>query len=117
MTAPSLPLAAVNALDLVGLAAVLLFLVLGFRGGLWWQLVRLLGLVATVAVARGFAPPVASGLENLFSALDPRVASGLAWTGILLAGFAIVALVGRVGSRAEAAGVELGLVDRLGGAA
>src|SRR5688500_5970573 len=116
MPDPSPSLAAVNALDLLGLAAVLLFLVLGFRGGLWWQLVRLLGLVATVAVARGFAPPLAAGIEGLFTDLAPRVASGLAWTAILLAGLAIVALVGRIGGRAEDQGEELGLVDRVGGA-
>jgi uncharacterized membrane protein required for colicin V production len=116
MPDPSPSLAAVNALDLLGLAAVLLFLVLGFRGGLWWQLVRLLGLVATVAVARGFAPPLAAGLEDLFTDLAPRVASGLAWTAVLLAGLAIVALVGRIGGRAEDQGDELGLVDRVGGA-
>jgi len=102
-------------LDLVGLGVVLLFLVLGARRGLWWQVVRLLGLAAVVAVARAFAPRLAPGLAGAVSGLDPRIASGLVWLSILALGFAVVALVGRFGKETiEAA--HLGLVDRAGGA-
>ena len=42
--------------DALGLAILLLFAFLGARRGLWWQVVRLLGAVAVVAVAVGVLP-------------------------------------------------------------
>jgi uncharacterized membrane protein required for colicin V production len=103
-------------LDLVGLALVLGSALLGLRGGLWWQLVRLLGVVACVAVARAVAPALGASLEALFAGLDPRLAIGLAWVLVLLCGSIVVALVARVGVRAGAAFAELSWVDRAGGA-
>lgn len=102
-------------LDLVGLGVVLLFVVLGARRGLWWQVVRLLGLAAVLAVARAFAPRLAPGLANAVSGLDPRIASGLVWLSILALGFAVVAFVGRLGKETIQA-AQLGFVDRAGGA-
>jgi uncharacterized membrane protein required for colicin V production len=101
---------------------VLLFAFIGMRGGLWWQLVRLLGLIASVAVARALAPHVASGLESVFEGLAPRTAEGLAWCLVLGVGMWIVAIVGRSGATQGAAkdgGPAQGLsfVDRTGGAA
>jgi uncharacterized membrane protein required for colicin V production len=104
-----------RALDVVGLALVGLFLVLGARRGLWWQLVRLLGLAAAVAVARALAPRFAPGLGTALPGLDPRVASGIVWLAILAAGLTIVGIVGRLGKETIAA-VQLGFVDRAGGA-
>lgn len=104
------------ALDLFGLALVLVFVVLGFRGGLWWQLVRLLGLVAVLAVARGFGPPLGAGLGSVFPGLEARVATGLGWALVALTGGLVVALVARLGKRDDGAPVELGFVERAGGA-
>ncbi|MCY2961051.1 MAG: CvpA family protein [Planctomycetota bacterium] len=102
-------------LDLVGLGLVGLFLVLGARRGLWWQLVRLLGLAAAIATARALAPRLAPGLASALPSLDPRIASGLVWLAILALGLAVIALVGKLGKETiEAA--QLGLVDRAGGA-
>ena len=102
-------------LDFLGLAIVVLFGVLGAVRGLWWQLVRLLGLIAAIAVARALAPRLSPQLQDWFPALGPRVASGLMWTLLLLAGLLLVALIGRIG-KAEIAAAQLGGVDRVGGA-
>lgn len=102
-------------LDLVGVGLVVLFLVLGARRGLWWQLVRLLGLAAAIATARTLAPRLSPGLAAALPGLDPRIASGIVWLSVLGLGLALVALVGRLGKETiEAA--QLGLVDRAGGA-
>ncbi|MBL8863398.1 MAG: CvpA family protein [Planctomycetes bacterium] len=102
-------------LDLFGFGLIVLFVVLGARRGLWWQLVRLLGLAAVIAVARALVPRLAPALGEALPELDPRIASGLVWLSILALGLALVALVGRLGKAAiEAA--QLGLVDRAGGA-
>lgn len=103
--------------DLAGLALVLVFLVVGARGGWWWQLVRLLGLVASVAIARAFGPSTGSALANVFPGLEARAASGLGWSLVLGAGLLTVALVGRFASRDAGEPVELGLGSRVGGAA
>ena len=103
-------------LDLAGLALVLLFVVIGARGGLWWQLVRLLGLVACVAVARAVAPRLANGIDEVFAGVTPRRAEGLAWCLVLVAGLLIVALLGRSGSKEGSQGAEHSFLDRIGGA-
>jgi len=102
-------------LDLVGLGLVALFLILGARRGLWWQVVRLLGLAAVIATARAFAPRISPGLASAIPTLDPRIASGLVWLALLAVGLALIALVGRIGKHTiEAA--HLDFVDRAGGA-
>ena len=102
-------------LDLLGLGIVVLFLVLGAMRGLWWQLVRLLGLIAAVAVARALAPRLSPTVNEWFPLLGERVAHGLVWTFVFLTGLLLVALIGRIG-RAEIQGAELGGLDRIGGA-
>jgi len=102
-------------LDLVGLALVLLFAVVGARGGLWWQFLRLLGLVATIAVARAVAPRFAAVLRGAFEGLDTRVSEGLAWSVLFGCGLLVVALVGRLGKAAAGAPEPLTWFDRLGG--
>lgn len=101
-------------MDVFGLCVVLLLTVLGIRRGLWWQLVRLLGLVCALAVARAAAPSLATSIESL-TEFGPRVATGLAWSSIFVAGLLVVALIGRIG-RASLEAVQLGWLDRLGGA-
>ncbi|MDZ4774253.1 MAG: CvpA family protein [Planctomycetota bacterium] len=102
-------------LDILGLALVLYFLVIGARRGMWWQIVRLMGIVATVAVARAAAPRIAPRFAEAFPDLSVRVAGGIVWTIVILLGLLVVALVGRLGKESlEAA--QLGTIDRVGGA-
>jgi membrane protein required for colicin V production len=102
-------------LDIVGLVLVAFFCVLGLRRGLWWQLVRLLGLTASIAVARAVAPRLSPRLVELFEGLDPRLANGIVWTIVLAIGLILVALIGRIGKETLAV-VALGWLDRIGGA-
>jgi uncharacterized membrane protein required for colicin V production len=102
-------------LDLVGLGIVVLFVILGAMRGLWWQLVRLLGLIASVAVARALAPRLSPQIEEWFPSFGPRVAHGLVWTMVFLTGLLLVALIGRIG-RAGIETAQLGGIDRFGGA-
>jgi uncharacterized membrane protein required for colicin V production len=102
-------------LDLIGLGIVVLFLILGAMRGLWWQLVRLLGLIAAVAVARALAPRLSPQVIDWFPSLGERVAHGLVWAFVFATGLLLVALIGRIG-RAEIQGAQLGGLDRIGGA-
>ncbi len=102
-------------LDLLGLGLIVLFFVLGVRRGLWWQLVRLLGLVTTVAVARAFVPRLSDGVAAALPSIDPRIACGVVWIAFLALGLAVIAFIGRLGKETLQA-VQLGLVDRAGGA-
>jgi len=102
-------------LDIACLVLVVVSAVLGARRGIWWQFVRLLGLVATLSVARALAPRISHGLVNLFSSMSPELANGLLWSTILLCGLVLVALVGRIG-RLMLEGAELSLGERAGGA-
>jgi uncharacterized membrane protein required for colicin V production len=102
-------------LDLFGLALVVLFAIVGARGGLWWQFLRLLGLVATIAVARAVAPRFAAVLRGVFEGLDARVSEGLAWSVLFGCGLLVVALVGRLGKTAAGAPEPLTWFDRAGG--
>lgn len=117
MSTPLVPVLAsvdVRWLDLVGLAIVLSFLILGARRGLWWQVVRLLGMVAAVSVARAVAPRLGPDLAAAIPDLSPRVAGGIVWTIVILLGLIVVAIVGRLG-RASLEEAALGGIDRLGG--
>jgi uncharacterized membrane protein required for colicin V production len=102
-------------LDLVGLGLVGLFLVLGIRRGLWWQLVRLLGLAATFAAARALVPRLSDGLAAALPSLDPRIANGIVWVVIIALGLAVIAFVGRLGKETIQV-AQFGLLDRAGGA-
>jgi uncharacterized membrane protein required for colicin V production len=112
-----LPLAAfdVRWIDVLGLALILSFLLVGLKHGLWWQLVRLAGIVASVAIARAVVPPIAPRFAAAFPDLDERVAGGIVWTAVILLGLLVVALVGRMGKETLEA-VQLGPIDRIGGA-
>lgn len=101
-------------IDWVGVALAGCFLLLGLIRGLWWQVIRLVGLIAAVALARILAGPWGTALEEA-SQMSPEVATGIVWVGLLLAGIAITALVGILGKKTLQA-MKLGLVDRFGGA-
>jgi membrane protein required for colicin V production len=111
---PCLAAMSVRWLDVLGLAIVLYFLVVGVKHGLWWQLVRLLGIVASVAVARAVVPPVAPRFAAAFPDLDERLAGGIVWTAVILLGLLVVALVGRLGKETLDA-TPLAPIDRIGG--
>lgn len=102
-------------LDLACLVLVVVSTVLGARRGIWWQFVRLLGLVATLSVARALAPRLSQGLVGLFDSLTPELANGLLWSTFLVCGLVLVALVGRIG-RLMLEGAELSASERAGGA-
>lgn len=104
-------------LDGVGVLFVVVLALIGSRRGTWWQLVRLLGLAATIAVARAVAPACAEWLASVFAGMEPRVAEGLAWTMLIGVGLLVVALVLRWTSPAEEeAPPQIGFLDRIGGA-
>lgn len=102
-------------LDVLGLAIVVYFLVIGTRRGMWWQIVRLLGVIASIAVARAAAPRLAPHLAQVFPDMSLRVAGGSVWTIVILLGLLVVAIVGRFGKESLEA-LEIGNIDRIGGA-
>jgi|688.fasta_scaffold16164_10 uncharacterized membrane protein required for colicin V production len=102
-------------IDIGLLVCLLLAIWLGARRGIWWQLVRLLGVVATLALARAFAPRLSPGLNHYLDNLSPTVANGLMWGCILVLGLSVVALVGRLGKLALD-GAAFTPLDRVGGA-
>jgi len=106
----------VSWIDLIGLGLVVVFLALGALRGLWWQVVRLLGIVASVAVARAVAPRFSPSLAEGLPGLGSHAANGITWLFVLLIGLVVVAVVGRVG-RTAIETAQLGVLDRVGGAA
>ncbi|MBK7641831.1 MAG: CvpA family protein [Planctomycetes bacterium] len=104
-----------SSVDIACLVILLVATLLGARRGVWWQFVRLLGLLATLSVARALAPGLTSGLTKAISALSPEFANGLVWSVTLFAGLLIVGLVVRFG-RLMIEGGELSGGERVGGA-
>lgn len=102
-------------IDTIGLGLIGLFALLGLWRGLWWQLLRLAGLAAAVAVARSLEPSVSSTLEGRLGDLDDRVVHGITWLGLFLLTLALVAVLGRLGKKVLEA-MQLGMMDRVGGA-
>ena len=102
-------------IDLLGLAVLTLFLALGAMRGLWWQIVRLLGILASVSVARALAPRLSPHLSSLLPGLSPLLANGLAWLALLIACMIVVSMIGRLG-HATLEAAQLGTFDRVGGA-
>ena len=101
-------------IDQVGLGLLAVFLVLGAFRGLWWQIVRLLGVVLAVYGARALAPRWVGDMQSRFD-LSEGPAYGLTWFTIFVLGLIVAALLGRLGKKALDA-MQLGPVDRLGGA-
>jgi membrane protein required for colicin V production len=101
-------------IDYVGLALVSIFLVLGVVRGLWWQVIRLVGLVAAVAAARFLAPQAEPWLADTFPGLTQRVAFGISWVAVFLATLMLATLLALLGRRALAA-LQLSSMDRIAG--
>lgn len=102
-------------IDAVGIGLVVLLFALGFWRGLWWQVMRLVGVFGAVLLARALSPRWEPLVLERFSELSPRFAQGLLWILLFLAGLAVAALLGLIGKRMLDA-LQLSLVDRTGGA-
>ena len=101
-------------LDVLGAVIVLVLFVLGMARGLWWQLIRLAGIVAAIVLARGFGGRVAAWISNVWPEIEPRMAHGVAWIALFLLGMGVAMLLGMLGHRLLQA-LQLGLVNRVTG--
>ena len=101
-------------IDKVGLGVVGLFFLLGIWRGLWWQVVRLLGVVLAVGLARSVSPILTPRVQEALD-LSPAMSHGLSWFILFLAGLIVAALLGMLGKKALDA-LQLNLMDRVGGA-
>lgn len=104
-----------SGVDGVGLALVALFALLGLWRGLWWQVVRLVGVLGAVLAARTLGPAFAQWLGPRVGGVDEPLLGAVSWLGVFLAGLVVVVVVGRLG-RSLLEALQLGLVDRFGGA-
>lgn len=100
--------------DQLGLSLLVLFLMLGFWRGLWWQIMRLAGVAAAVVLARSLTPEFAPQLEGSMNLSSPA-AHGLVWFTLFVTGLVVASVAGLMGKRALDA-LALGWVDRFGGA-
>ena len=100
--------------DKLGLVLLGVFLILGALRGLWWQIVRLLGVLLAVCVARTLTPRFAGDLQASFD-MGEGPTYGLTWFVIFVLSLSVAALMGRMGKKALEV-MQLGAVDRLGGA-
>ncbi len=101
-------------IDNVGLGVAAVFLALGFWRGLWWQVVRLIGLGAAVAVARWIGPIWGESIQG-WGELQADVASGIGWFCAFLLTLIAAAFLGMIGNRTIEA-MKLSLVNRSLGA-
>lgn len=101
-------------IDLVGIAIVITFLVLGVRHGLVWQVTRLLGMLIAVAIARSVAPDLTPRFQAALE-LPERACQGVVWVLVFVACLLLASGIGMIGKRALEA-VQLGPMDRAGGA-
>jgi uncharacterized membrane protein required for colicin V production len=100
--------------DQVGLGLAGLFLLLGIWRGLWWQVIRLAGIVASVALARALTPRFSPTVESTLG-FTAEMSHGLTWLVLFLGGLVVASLFGMLGKKTLEA-MQLGLVDRAGGA-
>ncbi|HIF40056.1 MAG TPA: CvpA family protein [Planctomycetes bacterium] len=101
-------------IDKVGLGVVGLFFLLGIWRGLWWQVVRFLGVVLAVGLARSVSPQLTPRVQDALD-LTPAMSHGLSWFLLFLSGLIVAALLGLLGKKALDA-LQLNLMDRIGGA-
>jgi membrane protein required for colicin V production len=101
-------------IDIVGICVAGLFLALGLWRGLWWQVVRLLGLAAAVGIARWVGPVWGEDMAE-WAGLNEAVAAGLGWFCAFLLTLVGAAFLGSVGSSTIDA-MKLSLVNRFFGA-
>jgi uncharacterized membrane protein required for colicin V production len=102
-------------IDLVGLLLVTLLFVLGAVRGLWWQVIRLVGVTLAVVVARAFGARLAERVLVFFPELSQRSANGIGWGILFVLALFCFALLGLLGQRMLEA-MKLGAANRLGGA-
>lgn len=107
--------AAVPWIDLVGLGLIAACLAFGIVHGLWWQVLRLVGLLGAVLIARALAPRLAGAIQPVFAELSPVLVHGLAWLVCFVCGLLAFAWLGAIG-RGALQVLHLDLVDRFGGA-
>lgn len=107
-------LASVPWIDQVGLVLIGVFMLLGIWRGLWWQVVRLMGVIMSVTLARTLTPRFQGAAERTFD-LSPSVSHALVWFLIFVGGLVVASLLGLIGKKALQT-MQLGLVDRAGGA-
>ncbi|MEO0649227.1 MAG: CvpA family protein [Planctomycetota bacterium] len=103
-----------NGIDGVGLVLVAGFALLGAWRGLWWQVVRLVGLLGAVLAARTLAPDLAAWIEARWQDSDAVIVAGASWLLVFLAALILAVLLGRLGKRLLEA-LKLSLLDRAGG--
>ena len=101
-------------LDLVGIGLIAVLFLLGVYRGLWWQVIRLVGVTVSVLVARAGGALLASRLMALFPELAPRMAHGIAWGTLFLTALLACALLGLLGQRMLEA-MKLDLANRFAG--
>ena len=101
-------------IDLVGLGLLAGLIGLGVWRGLWWQVLRLVGIVAAVVAARIFSGETALWIMEQWPDLPYRLASGLAWLVIFLLTLGAASILGLLGQRILEA-MQLGLMNRVGG--
>lgn len=89
-------------------------LVLGVVRGLWWQVMRLVGVAAAVVAARCLAPTLAAWVHGLWPELTARVEHGIAWALIFVLGLCLASLLGNLGQKLLQA-LQLGLANRIAG--
>jgi uncharacterized membrane protein required for colicin V production len=114
-TVPETPAFELHWIDWTGLGLFGIFALLGLLRGLWWQVVRLLGVLASAALARTLSSAAGAQLGE-WTQWSPEIAQGVAWVGIFVAGLVVTAMVGTLGKKSLEV-MKLGLVDRAGGAA
>lgn len=102
-------------IDGAGLVLVVVMLLLGALRGLWWQVMRLLGLLGAIVLANALAPRLSPHVAERLTDLPPNLLHGALWIAFFLAGLAVAALFGIAGRKLLAT-LKLGLVDRAGGA-
>lgn len=107
-------LASIPWIDQVGLVLIGVFMLLGVWRGLWWQVVRLLGVVMSLALARTLTPRFEGAAARTFDLSEP-VSHALVWFLIFVGGLVVASLLGLIGKKALET-MQLGLVDRAGGA-
>lgn len=103
-------------IDGLGLVLILGFTLLGAWRGLWWQVLRLVGLVVAAWAASSLTPDLAQRWSSQTAEIDPRLVRGFVWIGLFFLGLGLFALLGRLGQRLLRA-MQLAAWDRLGGAA
>ncbi len=90
------------------------FMLLGILRGLWWQVIRFIGLAASAALARTFADSWGASLQGMMD-ISTEVAVGAVWVGLFILGIVITAFIGTLGKKSLEV-MQLGLMDRAGGA-